>query len=138
MNTFETESKYLTLERAELIEEISKRIFALKCISVGCLVQEEIAVGHSIIDFLVINPKRLEHEETLGKLVEVTMMSKLDLMKNKVHRRVNGRKRRVLNKSGIRKQRQIESMIQSEYPWTILYGEHIGNIVDASKSESVD
>ncbi|MBP9781771.1 hypothetical protein KBC89_03890, partial [Candidatus Woesebacteria bacterium] len=58
MNLFENDSQYLNVEQAKALKSASERDFALRCLAVGCLLVHQIPVGSSVIDFLVINPKR--------------------------------------------------------------------------------
>lgn len=101
----------------------------------------QIPIGKSIIDFLVINPKRYGSDKVKprGKLVEVTYYNpnprdqKNQSRKNKG---AWGRKRRIKQQeTQARKSRQIEAMKMSGYPWTILYFEQIENIKRAAKAK---
>jgi len=116
--------KQLTEVEALNIQNEGERLFALACISVGVEVYSQIPVGISNIDFFVVNPKAF----TVGKLVEVTMEKKEDLDKKFVTIEKCGVKRRVLNTTGPRKKRQMESMKQSGHKWTILFDREVNNL----------
>lgn len=126
----ETESspQYLTFDDALDIEDDKERSFALACLSVGCLVQHEVSIADSVIDFLVINPQI----NNGGTLVEVTRMSKEDLDKKFIKKKKKGKKTKVLNTTGKRKKRQIEAMKSSGYRWTVMYGENLKKILTHS------
>jgi hypothetical protein len=129
MRTPEVDTTFLTIEQAMEIKDEGERVFALSCIAVGCNLQHQISVGDSIIDFLVVNPKKPPHLENKGTLVEVTLMPKEDIDKRTLLRKIKGKKRRVINKTGFRKKRQEKSMTESDYQWTMLYRENILNLL---------
>ncbi len=142
MNLVENNLQYLTLEQAKALKSASERDFALRCLAVGCLLVHQIPVGSSVIDFLVINPKRYANAsvEPRGKLVEVTQ---LDESPRRQKNTASGRrksenkykKKQKYIKTKARKNRQIEAMKASEYPWTILYSEQLINIKQPGKFE---
>lgn len=141
MNLVENNSQYLTLEQAEALKSDSERDFALRCLAVGCLLVHQIPVGSSVIDFLVINPKRYANAsgEPRGKLVEVTQ---LDESPKRQKNTASGRrksaskykKKQKYKKTKERKNRQVEAMTFSGYPWTILYNEQLKNMKRAARS----
>jgi hypothetical protein len=111
----------LSEEEAYGITDEAEKIFALRCLEKGILLYHQVEVGNSVIDFLVVNPKAVSP----GKIVEVTMQKKEDLEKKTVTIGEGKNKRTVPNKTGFRKQRQIESMKQSGWNWTILMNEEM-------------
>jgi hypothetical protein len=120
----------LTKEEAVQINDLRERTFALACIKVGCEVYSQIPVGNSRIDFFVINPKN-----DRGKLVEITYESREDIYKKNLTVIKKGRKKRVPNNTGLRKQRQIESMKASGLPWTILCRDEMQKIENFCRTD---
>jgi hypothetical protein len=119
----------LTLADALAIASDSERIFALKCLAVGCKVWYQVLVGHSIIDFLVVNPKRPDNHSKKGTLVEVTLLKKEHAYQKCLKKLIRGKKNRTVpNTTGQRKQRQIEAMQASGYHWTILYHHNLRSL----------
>jgi hypothetical protein len=112
----------LSREWAEELKNQGERDFALACLEVGCEVYYQIAVGDSMIDFYVVNPKT----KTEGKLVEVTMEKRL-IWKKYIHK-VWRSEKKVVNTTGLRKQRQLDSMMQSGHKWTMLFDEEVSNL----------
>jgi|GEM_PF-1983822 len=123
----------LSVEQAKTISSSSERNFALRCLAVGCLLYYQVPIGHSCIDFLVINPKAHQHadllEESYGILVEVTLLSRADKEKKTRQKVIKGKKKKLVNKTGLRKERQIQAMAISGYRWTILYEENMEKIM---------
>ena len=107
------------------IKDEGERAFALACLESDCLVFHQITVGQSKIDFFVLNPK---NPSTEGKLVEVTLESKEDIDKKHIRKGKGRHAKKVINTTGMRKQRQIESMRTSGLPWTILCRNEINNL----------
>ena len=120
----------LTETEASVLENEGERLFAEACLEVGCEVYYGIQVGNSKIDFFVINP----HAYSQGKLVEVTMERKEELDKMIVTRIRNGVKTEEVNKTGFRKNRQIENMKESGHKWTILFDSEVKNLREDKKS----
>lgn len=122
----ELQGTVLTLEEALKLPSESERLFAVRCILVGCILEHQVPVGSSVIDFLVRNPKRIDSD---GKLVEVTLLDRVQQGgssgKSRRNRRKAQRNRRKNSGTVERKQRQIVAMQASGLPWTILYNEHI-------------
>ena len=114
----------LTWGLAEKLRNQGEKDFALACLEVGCEVYYQIPIGDSKIDFYVVNPKA----NTGGKLVEVTMEKRTDLRKRYIQRGRGGQKKRVINATGLRKQRQMDNMKQSGYRWTMLFSEEVSNL----------
>ncbi len=126
------ETKYqLSLDDAQKITSESERVFALRCLAVGCVLYYQVPVGHSVIDFLVENPKV---PQSSGTLVEVTLMDKEWLHKKRLKKLGKHTKtKRKNNVTGKRKERQIQSMKDSGWRWTILYKNNIAAIVSGLK-----
>jgi hypothetical protein len=118
------------MEEALEIRDQGERDFALKCLTMGLLLQHEVTIGQSLIDFFLINPKRLAAIGESGTLIEVTQMPKANKDKKFVTKKKKGKKKKVLNKTGQRKQRQIEAMKASGYRWIILYRETLRKIMN--------
>lgn len=116
--------KQLSESEAMKIENEGERLFALACLEVGVEVYAQIPVGISNIDFYVINPKAY----TAGKLVEVTMEPREDMDKKFVTKISKGVRKKVLNTTGPRKKRQMESMKESGHKWTILFDREVNNL----------
>ena len=114
----------LTWGLAEKLRYQGEKDFALACLEVGCEVYYQIPIGDSKIDFYVVNPKA----NTGGKLVEVTMEKRDELKKRYIQKGRGVQKKRVINATGLRKQRQLDSMRQSGHKWTVLFNEEIGNL----------
>lgn len=91
----------------------------------------QIPIGQSIIDFLVINPKRYGSDKVKprGKLVEVTYIDEVE------KEYVSEKRKRIHQEMRARKLRQVEAMKASGYPWTILYFEQLENIKRAAKAK---
>ncbi|HEX9008200.1 MAG TPA: hypothetical protein VF837_02990 [Patescibacteria group bacterium] len=115
----------LSEEDARGIKDEGERAFALACLEADCLVFHQIVVGQSKIDFFVLNPK---NPSTEGKLVEVTLESKEDIEKKHIRKGKGRHAKKVINTTGMRKQRQIESMRSSGLPWTILCRNEVENL----------
>lgn len=137
MSGKEHSSKYLTLEQAKQLPSESERLFAVRCILAGCILEHQISVGSSVIDFLVHNPKR---KKGSGKLVEVSLLKRAGQdgfqktsKKKRKKKRIRERKSDTLQ----RKQRQIAAMQASGLPWTILYNEHIIRLKKTAEQESL-
>lgn len=142
MISTERDFEYLTLEQAKALKSDSERDFALRCLAVGCLLVHQIPVGSSVIDFLVINPKRYIDSaiEPRGKLVEVTYFNKVSRSHRKSTQKKNTgtkekKNRHKYQETKARKNRQIEAMKASGYPWTILYSEQLTNIKRAARAK---
>jgi len=114
----------MSVTEASSLENEGEMLFALACIEKGCEIYYEISVGCSKIDFFVVNPRAY----SAGKLVEVTMEKKEDLDKLIVTREKNGVIVEEVNKTGFRKNRQIENMKQSGHKWTILFDSEVNNL----------
>jgi len=127
------ELAFLSHSEAQEIECKTEREFALRCLAVGCFLVHQVPVGESVIDFLVINPRRAQ-EGVLpqGRLVEVTLMSKSQKDVKNVRRHPKD-KHKVRNTTGERKERQITAMKNSGYSWTILYKENIHQMLLGSR-----
>lgn len=96
--------KYLTPREARRIKDQYERDFALRVLAAGCVVFYQIPVGASVIDFLIINPKRSDGSE--GILVEITHSEKMTA----------------------RKYRQKEAMIASGMKSVLLMRENLNKI----------
>lgn len=130
MQMTEYERYCLTKNQAEEIPNQSERLFALRCLAVGCVVYYQVPVGQSLIDFLVTNPKV---PQSKGTLVEVTLLDKESMHKRRIKKAGKNRKRKTTNRTAKRKERQIESMKESGGRWTILYKDNIAGIVSGLK-----
>lgn len=143
MISTERDFEYLTLEQAKALKSDSERDFALRCLAVGCLLVHQIPVGSSVIDFLVINPKRYTNAggETRGKLVEVTQLDESPKMQhNSTDKRRKSRSKNKIKqqyqKTKARKERQVDAMRSSGHPWTILYGEQLRRITKSAHNKT--
>ncbi len=114
----------ITFENISTLKNEGERLFAEACLTSGCVLFHPVQVGESEIDFWVINPK----SQSPGKLVEVTLEDEADLDKKTVTKKISGKKKKVPNKTGERKKRQIENMSESGHSWTILFRTHLENI----------
>ncbi|HNS65543.1 MAG TPA: hypothetical protein PKJ26_03540 [Candidatus Woesebacteria bacterium] len=142
MISTERDFEYLTLEQAKALNSASERDFALRCLAVGCLLVHQIPVGSSVIDFLVINPKRYTNAggETRGKLVEVTQLDESpERQINSTNKRRKSRNKNKIKqqyqKTKARKERQVDAMRSSGHPWTILYNEQLKNMKRAARAK---